>query len=159
MGSWEDKKAHGARPDLIGLGEMLPHFLANNSRPRRSHVCPREFLAFKRKRLSFGFCQRVGEAVAEIQFGGVAAGFSEVAISLARDPGLRVCDWLNRNLRHFDQFIKTAAGNRDNLLMTTRGELRSRGNAPIVGLEEPGHAFFHHQDAIFDPRRLGFFLQ
>jgi hypothetical protein len=44
-----------------------------DSRPRRLHIGPREVLSFEQKRLSFGFRQRIGEAISEIQFRGVAA--------------------------------------------------------------------------------------
>jgi hypothetical protein len=60
-----------------------------SSYPRRLHIRSREALAFKQKRLSFGFRQRVGEAISKIQFGGVAAGFPEVAIGLWR--AMRAC--------------------------------------------------------------------
>ena len=79
-----------------------------NSRPRRLYIGPREVLSFEQKRLSFGFCQRIGEAISKIQFGGMAACFAEVAIGLARYASLRFGDRLNRDLRFLDQFIKTA---------------------------------------------------
>jgi len=80
----------------------LPSFVpATGSRPRRLHIRPREVLPFEQKRLSFGFRQRIGEAISKIQFGGVPAGFPEVAIGLARYAGLRFGDRLNRDLRRF----------------------------------------------------------
>jgi hypothetical protein len=69
-------------------------------------------LTFKQEWLSFGFRQCVGKAISKIQFGGVAAGFPEVAIGLARYASLRFGDRLYHDLRFLDQFIKTAAGNR-----------------------------------------------
>jgi len=44
-------------------------------------------LSFEQKRLSFGFRQRIGEAISKIQFGGMAARFAEVAIGLTRVYG------------------------------------------------------------------------
>ena len=67
--------------------------------PRRLHIGPGEVLSFEQKRLSFGFRQRVGEAISEIQFGGMAAHFAEVAIGLTRYASLRFGDRLNRDLR------------------------------------------------------------
>jgi len=55
-------------------------------------------LSFEQKRLSFGFRQRIGEAISKIQFGGVAARFAEVAIGLTRYASLRFGDRLNRDL-------------------------------------------------------------
>ena len=79
-----------------------------NSRPRRLYIGPREVLSFVQKRFSFGFCQRIGEAISKIQFCGMAARFAEVAIGLTRYASLRFGDRLNRDLRFLDQFIKTA---------------------------------------------------
>ena len=69
-------------------------------------------MAVEQQRLAFRFRQCVGEAISKIQFGGMPAGFAEVAIGLARDASLRFGDRLNRDLRRFDQFIETAAGDR-----------------------------------------------
>jgi len=82
---------------------------ANHSRPRRLHICLRQVLPFKQERLSFGLRQCVGEAISKIQFGGVAAGFAEIAIGLARYASLRFRDRLNRDLRFLDQIIDTGA--------------------------------------------------
>jgi hypothetical protein len=41
-------------------------------------------LSFEQKRLSFGFCQRTGEAISKIQFAGIAARFAKVAMGLTR---------------------------------------------------------------------------
>lgn len=56
-------------------------------------------MSFEQKRLSFGFSQRIGEAISKIQFGGMAARFAEVAIGLTRYASLRFGDRLNRDLR------------------------------------------------------------
>src|SRR6266436_5170315 len=64
--------------------------------PRRLHIGPREVLSLEQKRLSFGFRQRIGEAISKIQFGGMAARFAEVAIGLTRNASLRFGHRLNR---------------------------------------------------------------
>ncbi|MCK1434973.1 hypothetical protein [Bradyrhizobium sp. 15] len=56
-----------------------------------------------------GLASRLGErgkAVAEIQLGGMAAVFAEIAIGLARNFGLGFGHRLNRNLRFLDRFIE-----------------------------------------------------
>ena len=78
--------------------------------PCRFHIRPREILPLEQKRLPFGFRQRIGKAITKIQFGGMAAGFPEVAIGLAGDASLHFGDWLNRDLSYLDQLIKAAAG-------------------------------------------------
>jgi hypothetical protein len=39
-------------------------------RPRRLYIRPREVLTFKQERLTFGFCQCVGEAISKFNFAG-----------------------------------------------------------------------------------------
>src|ERR1700692_1554606 len=91
---------------------VLVDFRKGLDNPRRLHLGPREVSSFEQKRLSFGFRQRIGEAISKIQFGGMAARFAEVAIGLAGYASLRFGDGLDRNLRFFHQFIKAAAGYR-----------------------------------------------
>ena len=86
-----------------GTDGTFPTFLqflyARASGPRRLRIGPREVLSFEQKWLSFGFRQCTGEAISEIQFGRMAAHFTEVAIGLTRYASLRFVDRLNRDLR------------------------------------------------------------
>src|SRR6185437_935267 len=63
-------------------------------------------------RLAFEFRQRIRKAISKIQFGRVAACFSEVSVSLPRNAGLRFADGFNGNICFLNQFIKAAAGDR-----------------------------------------------
>jgi hypothetical protein len=61
-------------------------------------IALREGVPFEQEGLSFILRRRIGEAISKIQFGGMFAGFPEVAISLACDASLHFADRLNRDV-------------------------------------------------------------
>jgi hypothetical protein len=58
-------------------------------------VCLPEIFAFEKEWLANGFGQGIGEAVAEVQAGGMAT-LAIVGEALAGDEGVLVCYWLDR---------------------------------------------------------------
>ena len=68
-----------------------------------------EIVAFEEQRFTGRPCERVGKTIAEIQFGGMSAAFSEVAIGLARNPRLNLSHWLDDDLCLPDKIVKTPA--------------------------------------------------
>jgi hypothetical protein len=71
-----------------------------------------EVIALEEQRLTGSFCERVSEAVAEIQFGGMSAAFTEITIGLARNSRLSFGDGFNNDACFFDKIIEASAGNR-----------------------------------------------
>ena len=77
---------------------------------RRSDVGVREIVPFKQQRFTCELCERVGKAIAEVQLGGMAAAFAEIAIGLACNSSLGFGYGLNDDLRLFDQVVEAPAG-------------------------------------------------
>jgi hypothetical protein len=69
-----------------------------------------EIIALEEQRLTGCSCERVGKTIAKIQFSGMSAGSSKIAIGLARDSRLNFGHWLNDYLCFLDKIIKTPAG-------------------------------------------------
>lgn len=57
----------------------------------------REVASLKKKWLSRNLCQRIREAITEVQLSRVAAAFSEIAISVTCDASVDLCDRLNHD--------------------------------------------------------------
>src|SRR5262245_37386797 len=55
---------------------------------RRSNVGVREIVTFKQQRFTCELCERIGKAIADIQLGGMAAAFTEIAIGLTCNSSL-----------------------------------------------------------------------
>src|SRR5260370_4906042 len=76
---------------------------------RRDNACVIESVALEEQGFTGRPCERVSETIAEIQFGGMSAAFSEIAIGLARNPRLSLSHWLDDDLCLPDKIIKTPA--------------------------------------------------
>src|SRR5258706_13512081 len=74
----------------------------------RGDVGVAEIVAFEQQRIVHSLGERVGEAVAEVQARGVAASAAEIAISLARDPCLRLRHRCDDDLRFTDKIIEAS---------------------------------------------------
>ena len=70
----------------------------------------REIVTFKQQRFTCELCERIGKAIAEIQLGGMAAAFTEIAIGLTCNSSLGFGYGLNDDLRLFDQVVEPPAG-------------------------------------------------
>src|SRR5574341_704361 len=81
------------------------------SRKRLFHVRVDEIPTLEEQRLSCNLCERVGEAVAEIQFRRVSTASAEITVVVTRDPRLRLGDRVNGNLCFLQQIVNAAAGN------------------------------------------------
>ncbi len=71
-----------------------------------------EVITLEKQRFTGSFGKRVSKAVAEIQFGGMSAALTEIAIGLARNPRLSFGDRFNSDARFFDKTVEAAAGDR-----------------------------------------------
>ena len=77
---------------------------------RRSNVGLREIVTFKQQRFTCELCERIGKAISEVQLGGMAAAFTEIAIGLTCNSSLGFGYGLNDDSRLFDQVVEPPAG-------------------------------------------------
>lgn len=68
-----------------------------------------EIIALEEQRLTGRPCERVGKTIAKIQFGGMSATFSEIAIRLTCNSRVNFCHGLNDDLCLLDEIIEPTA--------------------------------------------------
>ena len=94
-----------------------------------------EVIPLVKNRLAFRPRQRVAEAIAKIQVGGVTAAFPVIPVSLPRDPRLLRRDRLDGDLRFMDEVIEPCTGDGVSFLIddNRRFEVGSRRHAGARG--------------------------
>ena len=78
----------------------------------RCHICPSEIITFEQEGFFRRLCQRVCEAVSEIQPRGVSAPFAEIAVGFTGNPRLEFRYGVDSKMCLAEKIVESAARDR-----------------------------------------------